>query len=159
MAKKVVHLHVASLNQQDNPLNPLTDFHSLSLRDLLEARDLYHLHLTERKGVVATAIGRYLIRQNDSWPNQWPAVKGKGPKTLANVHIRPYSWPCVLVFVEKWISEHELKEHGYKATDVLPNALHMPNGKVVPVCVVQAPLDPQMRTSHRPPVFSVAISA
>ena len=53
---KVVHLHAASLNQQDNPLNPLTDFHSLSLRDLLEARDLYHLHLTERKGVVATAV-------------------------------------------------------------------------------------------------------
>jgi hypothetical protein len=154
MAKKVVHLHAASLNRQDNPLNPLTDFHSLSLRDLLEARDLYHLHLTERKGVVATAIGRYLIRQNDSWPNQWPVVKGKGPKTLSNVHIRPYSWPCVLVFVEKWISEQELKEYGYKATDVVPTALHMPNGKVVPVCVVQAPLDSLMRSSHRPPVFS-----
>src|SRR5262245_55259326 len=154
MAKRVVRVHAASLNRQDNPLNPLTDFHSLSLRDLLEARDLYHLHLTERKGVVATAIGRYLIRQNDSWPNQWPVVKGKGPKTLSNVHIRPYSWPCVLVFVEKWISEHDLKEYGYKATDVVPTALHMPNGKVVPVCVVQAPLDSQMRSSHRPPVFS-----
>src|SRR5512132_1704235 len=151
---KVVHTHAASLNQQDNPLNPLTDFHSLSLRDLLEARDLYHLHLTERKGVVATAVGRYLIREKDSWPNQWPVVKSSGPKTLSNVHIRSYSWPCVLVFVEKWISEQELKRHGYKATDMVPNALHMPNGKVVPVCVVQAPLDTAMRASGRTPVFS-----
>jgi hypothetical protein len=151
---KVVRLHAASLNQQDNPLNPLTDFHSLSLRDLLEARDLYHLHLTERKGVVATAVGRYLVREKDSWPNQRPVVKSKGPKTLSNVHIRPYSWPCVIVFVEKWVSELDLKRHGYKATDVLPNALHMPNGKVVPVCVVQAPLEMLLRTSNRPPVFS-----
>ena len=154
MAKKVVHVHAASLNQQDNPLNPLTDFHSLSLRDLLEARDLYHLHLTERKGVLATAVGRYLIRQNDSWPNQRPIVKHSGPKTLANVHIRPYSWPCVLVFVEKWISEQELKRYGYKPTDVVPSALHMPNGKVVPVCVVEAPPDTLMRSSNRAPVFS-----
>ena len=154
MAKKVVHVHAASLNQQDNPLNPLTDFHSLSLRDLLEARDLYHLHLTERKGVLATAVGRYLIRQKDSWPNQRPVVKHKGPKTLANVHIRPYSWPCVLVFVEKWISELELKRYGYKATDVVPSALHMPNGKVVPVCVVEAPPDTLMRSGNRTPVFS-----
>jgi len=151
---KVVHTHAASLNQQNNPLNPLTDFHSLSLRDLLEARDLYHLHLTERKGVLATAVGRYLIRQKDSWPNQRPVVKHSGPKTLSNVHIRPYSWPCVLVFVEKWVSEHELKRSGYKATDVLPNALHMPNGKVVPVCVVEAPPETVMRSSSRPPVFS-----
>jgi hypothetical protein len=154
MAKKVVRVHAASLNQQDNPLNPLTDFHSLSLRDLLEARDLYHLHLTERKGVLATAVGRYLIRHNDSWPNQRPVVKHKGPKTLANAHIRPYSWPCVLVFVEKWVSEQELKRYGYKPTDVVPSALHMPNGKVVPVCVVEAPPDTLMRSGNRPPVFS-----
>jgi hypothetical protein len=150
---KVVHVHAASLNQQDNPLNPLTDFHSLSLRDLLEARDLYHLHLTERKGVLATAVGRYLIRQTDSWPNQRPVVKGTGPKTLANVHIRPYSWPCVLVFVEKWVSEHELHRYGYKPTDVVPNALHMPNGKVVPVCVVEAPPETLTRSGSHPPVF------
>src|SRR6476659_9254846 len=99
-----VHVRAASLNDSDNPLNPLTDFHSLSLRDLLEARDLYHLHLTERKGVIATAVGRYLIRENDSWPGQ-RRNKTKGPKRLDNVHIRPYSWPCVIVFVEKWVPE------------------------------------------------------
>jgi hypothetical protein len=137
----------------DDPLNPLTDFHALSLRDLLEARDLFHLHLTERKGVIATAVGRYLIREADSWPGQRPVRKHHGPKLLSNVHIRPYSWPCVIVFVDRWVPEHDLRRHGYTAGDIVPNALHMPNGKVVPVCVVEAPPMTETRTTPRSLVF------
>src|SRR5947209_873705 len=86
------HIRAASLHDREDPINPLNDFHSLSLVDILEARDLYHLHLTERKGVLATALGRYLIRKGDSWPGE-PKHKGTGPKTLETTQIRSYSWP------------------------------------------------------------------
>ncbi|MCA1815211.1 MAG: hypothetical protein LC746_02165 [Acidobacteria bacterium] len=131
----------AALRRRQNPLNPLNNFNSLSLLDLLEARDLYHLHLTERKGVIATAIGRYLIRKGDPEPGE-EGRKGTGAKSLENTEIRRYSWPCVLVFVERWIDEADIRKEGYKPTDMVPSALHMPNGKVVPVCVVEAPRDP-----------------
>ena len=35
------------------------DFSSLSLKDLIEARDLYHFHLMDKANVVGTAIGLY----------------------------------------------------------------------------------------------------
>src|SRR6478736_5089486 len=41
------------------------DFASLSIRDLLEARDLYHFHLLNKANVIGTAIGRYLIRDEE----------------------------------------------------------------------------------------------
>jgi hypothetical protein len=47
---------------------PGNDFDTLSFMDLLEARDLYHVHLMNYPKVVATAIGRYRIRSEDSWP-------------------------------------------------------------------------------------------
>jgi len=53
-------------NPQD-AANPEFDYHSLSLADLIRARDLYHLHLTNRKGAIGAAIGCYLIRNGDSW--------------------------------------------------------------------------------------------
>jgi len=37
---------------------PLRDFSSLSIRDLLEAREHYHVHLSSIESVVGTAIGR-----------------------------------------------------------------------------------------------------
>jgi hypothetical protein len=36
-----------------------TNFVSLSLKDLLEARDQFHYHLMNKKNVVATAVGLY----------------------------------------------------------------------------------------------------
>src|ERR1044072_5680922 len=44
---------------------PTRDFNALSLSDLLEAREAAHVHLARKEGVVATAVGRYLIRDND----------------------------------------------------------------------------------------------
>ena len=41
------------------------DFHSLSVQDLLEARDHYHVHLSHRENVIGTAIGLYRIRSHD----------------------------------------------------------------------------------------------
>jgi len=50
------------------------NFSSLSLKDLIEARDLFHYHLLNKKNVVATALGLYLIRKRDR--RAWPAALG-----------------------------------------------------------------------------------
>jgi hypothetical protein len=85
------------------------DFSSLSLKDLIEARDLYHFHLMSKANVVGTAIGLYLIREEEDWPQ----ARGEGvrprrkltyPRTLANSEVRDYSWPCILVLVREWIA-------------------------------------------------------
>src|SRR3954465_1981128 len=80
---------------------------ALSLRDLLDARDQYHIHLMRHPNVVATAIGYYRIRKGDSRPGETPIVKNKSKRTLENSELRPYSWPAVLVFVSNWIDAEE----------------------------------------------------
>src|SRR3569623_1538924 len=64
---------------------------ALSLRDLLDARDQYHVHQMRHPNVVATAIGYYRIRHKDTPPGVTPKVKGTGPRTLANSEVRSYS--------------------------------------------------------------------
>ena len=56
------------------------DFDSLSSRDLLEARDVYHAHLMNHPHVQATAIGRYRIRTEEAWPSR----KGACDRDLGN---------------------------------------------------------------------------
>jgi hypothetical protein len=102
---------------------------------------MYHLHLAERKGVIGTAIGRYLIRKGDSYPQDKKKVKGTGPKTLETTEVRSYSWPCVIAFVEKWLDPQKFGGHGAPSTEFLPDRLQRPDGKVVPVCVIEAPQD------------------
>src|SRR4051794_1722396 len=46
------------------------NFKSLSLKDLLAARDLYHFHLMNKANVVGTAVGLYLIRNSDEYPSR-----------------------------------------------------------------------------------------
>src|SRR5947208_14466407 len=89
-------------------------FASLSLKDLIEARDLFHYHRMGKKNVVGTALGPYRIRKGDPWPtekNPTPARK-RNPqsdrRTLFNSEVRPYSWPSVYVFVSCWEHESEL---------------------------------------------------
>lgn len=129
------------------------EFNMLSLLDLLEARDHYHLHLMNKKNVVATAVGRYLIRSEDPWPKGYKDESGKikgekkwdkAPRTLENSQVRQYSWPCILVFVDKWIEADKFGEgdkYQASANDMVPKALFMPDGRVVPVCVVKASLE------------------
>jgi hypothetical protein len=115
-----------------------TDFESLSVRDLLEARDAYHVHLMNYPHVVATAVGRYRIRTEDSWPEPDGTVKrkGTGPRTLGNSEVRPYSWPAILVFVDKWVDVDEFgKGKRYDPSQMVPRTLFLPNGRKVPVCV------------------------
>jgi len=118
------------------------DFASLSLKDLMEARDLYHFHLMNKANVIGTAIGLYLIRDED-----------KGPRrTFGNSHVREYSWPCIIVLVREWVEKESFGKEGQPELHELPKTLFLPDGRSVPVCVVLAPSVPQVQKQARPPV-------
>ncbi len=107
------------------------DFSSLSLKDLLEARDLYHFHLMNKANVVGTAVGRYLIRKE--------GVGHKTARTFQNSEVRSNSWPCVLVLVTTWFDEGRFrtKDGDLHPYEMVPDALFLPDGRKVPVCVVK----------------------
>src|ERR1051326_9421539 len=76
-------------------LPPRRDYASISIKDLLDAREAYHVFLSTVENVVATAGGRYFIHQDDWYsgnPPDRPRPKGfplvKEPRTLANSVIR-----------------------------------------------------------------------
>ena len=101
------------------PFPPQRDYASLSMHDLLDAREAYHVYLSTLENVVATAIGRYLIHKDDWYaknppdkprPPDYP--KAKMPRTLENSVVRPWSWPCVLVFVRGKIEGRHGRERG-----------------------------------------------
>ncbi|MGY3420807.1 hypothetical protein ACVWZW_001282 [Bradyrhizobium sp. F1.13.4] len=89
------------------------EFSALSIKDLIEARDLYHFHLMSKDNVVGTAVGSYLIRDTDPKDGSPPPDESKVvPRTLFQSHVRSYSWPCVLVFVREWFSESDFGPKG-----------------------------------------------
>ena len=126
-----------------DPLDVRQRYSSLSVKDLLMARDLYHYHLVHKKNVVGTGIGRYLIRKSDPWPtsNESDEVRLAGrPKEVRrfdNSEIRRYSWPCVIVLVNEWIEERAFGTGGHHPNDMVPKLLYLPDGRTVPVCVVK----------------------
>jgi hypothetical protein len=116
---------------------PRRNFSSLSIRDLLDARDAYHVHLAHFETVVGTAVGRYLIRRGEDRDWEEGRTDQKyGPRTLANSVVRPWSWPCVLVFVRDWVEESKLPP-----SEVIPRTLYLSDGRAVPTCVVHAAID------------------
>jgi hypothetical protein len=131
------------MNKQDHFL-PMRDFSSLSVRDLLEAREAYHVHLAHHENVVATAIGRFRIRKDDddardpktTWSRASRSYRKSSPRTLQNTIVTEWSWPCLLVFIRQWLSPEDFRE---KQDQVIPRFLYMPDGRVVPTCVVLAP--------------------
>jgi len=111
------------------------NFSQLSMKDLVEARDLFHAHLINKKNVVATAVGRYLIRKTDFDDlGVFRSSGDKSPRTLQNSIVANISWPCILVFVSQWQDEKDLI--GNDNTDIVPKTIYMPDGRTVPVCVV-----------------------
>jgi len=128
-------------------LSTQQNFRALSVKDLLQARDLYHYHLLNKPNVVGTAIGLYLIRKGDKSPSEERAYCkrtgvtqiSKGERTLQNSTVRDYSWPCVLAFVREWLSATDFGANGakYKPEEMIPRTLYMPDGRMVPVCVVK----------------------
>lgn len=129
-------------------LSPTIDFNTLSLLDLLRARQQFHPHLIHKANVVGTAVGRYLIRRDDPDPSATDTLTGrtartpKPARTLANSQVRPHSWPCILVLVSRWAQPQDFGPRGeYGLADYIPKRVYMEDGRVVPICVVEAAPD------------------
>src|SRR5215467_5753473 len=119
------------------PTNSLDDrkhtFTSLSLRDLVDARDLFHVHLMKKKNVVATAVGLYLVEKESR--------ERVEPRRLDNSIVQPgFSWPCVLVFVDDYEAATHFDTHSHPDSYV-PRSIYMPDGREVPVCIIEAKRD------------------
>jgi len=128
-------ISVASLSSSRNLFTH--DFRSLGIKDLLDARDQFHVHLAHKANVFATAIGLYLIRSSGPSTSR-DAAAGKreqkaSPRTLENSEVKDWSWPCILVFVNQWQTLQELRT---KPDQVVPPFVYMPDGRIVPICVV-----------------------
>lgn len=122
---------------------PKRNFFSLSLSDLIEAREAYHVHLDSLDHVVATAIGRFYIRESDddiTVSRKFKRYGAGGPRTFANSKVKDWSWPCVLVLVDRWFTFKELGKH---PDQTVPRLLYMPDGRVVPTCVIYVEPAPQ----------------
>jgi hypothetical protein len=134
------------------------NFASLSLHDLLDARDFYHYHLLSKANVVGTAVGFYLIRKDEEWPQRKgegrsPVNKKSYPRTLVNSEVRDYSWPCILAFVRSWEPEESFGAGArYNPAQIVPKTLYLPDGRAVPVCVVEAHEVPNDTTDPLPTV-------
>ncbi|HEY6901404.1 MAG TPA: hypothetical protein VI233_12200, partial [Puia sp.] len=105
-------------------LNP---FQSLSLTDLLDAREAFHIHLINKENVIGTAIGKYRVRLQE----------GPGEKTLTNTKVDESSWPCILVFVDQWVPYEEFRKKDLDS--FIPSTVFLPDGRRVPLCVIKAP--------------------
>lgn len=137
---------------------PRRDFHALSVRQLLEARDAFHSHLLHLAHVVGTGIGLYRIRRDELKVDTGDTTrelvrkrdlgeyKAPGPRTLGNSVVKPWSWPCVLVFVDEWCKPEDFAKN---PDEMVPRFLYARGDLVVPTCVVlverddsfEAPLD------------------
>ncbi|BBY62816.1 Nal1-like putative serine protease [Mycolicibacterium helvum] len=117
------------------------DFQSLGVRDLLDARDQFRVHLAHKPNVFSTAVGRYLVRDTDPDTHEVSNARlshrqpKAAPRTLRNSSVKTWSWPCVLVFVKRWQTLDDLAKH---PEDVVPPFIYMPDGRIIPVCVVLA---------------------
>lgn len=135
------------------------NYASLSTKDLLDARDQYHWHLVHRRNVIGTAVGLYHIRKDEDWPSRERSARavaaaaraastrmrrtsggiGPEPRTFENSEVRDYSWPCVLVLVHTWIDADQFgtDDGQLPPEDMIPTTLYLPDGRTVPVCVIQ----------------------
>ena len=68
------------------------DFSTLSLKDLIEARDLYHFHLMSKANVVGTAAGKASQRPGLSCPSGFICQTG-APSRSAPCWHRQYRYP------------------------------------------------------------------
>ena len=68
------------------------------------------------------------------------------PRTFENSSVRDISWPCVLVLVRDWVEASGFggADGRFAPQDMVPKTLFMPDGRVIPVCVVQvSPMEAQ----------------
>jgi hypothetical protein len=119
-------------------------YDSLTVKDLLEAREAYHNFLVKKKHVVGTAVGRIRKRKE--------GVPDSDPKTLSSTELNPKSWPCLMVFVDGWqdlsnqpirIKSQTKNPDEFNAEDLVPELLYLPDGRVIPTCVLRLDFDNQ----------------
>lgn len=103
----------------------------MSIRDLLDARDLFHVHLAHKANVFSTAVGLHLFRPDEGEPGKGRR-RNAPPRTLSTARRRSDSWPSLLVFVTKWLT---LAEMSNRPEDVVPQFVYLPDGRIVPICV------------------------
>src|SRR5215472_17410418 len=126
------------------------DFNALSVRDLLMAREQFHFHLMHKANVIGTAIGRYRIRKADPWPSKEAPHSDAAPRsthpkrTLSNSEVRSYSWPAILVMVDRWMTPDQLAD----PEDTIPSAVFLGDGRRVPICVIAATKDERVPESE-----------
>jgi hypothetical protein len=119
------------------------------MKDLIDARDAYQVYLSTLPNVVATAIGRYLIHEDDWYATHPPSEPRRSdritaPRTLENSVVRPWSWPSVLIFVKQWEQPKDLGDNS------IPRSLYLPDGRVIPTCVVLATPEESLPPSVQP---------
>lgn len=86
------------------------NFRSLSIKDLLEAREQYHYHLLNKRNVVGTAVGLYLIRHDDPTPEEEARrVKEEREKALRQER------PDQKRFLEESSTERMMTQSGARA--------------------------------------------
>ena len=107
--------------------------------------------------------GLYLIRKDEAWPKRkgeghFPPAKKSYARTLGNSEVRDYSWPCVLAFVRDWAPEEAFGPRGrYNPAQIVPKTIFMPDGRAVPVCVVQAVQAPPAEEDPADPLLRPAV--
>ncbi|HEY2225771.1 hypothetical protein [Actinomycetospora sp.] len=137
----------SAVGHRSSAISDTAGFEGLSLADVLDARDAYHVHLVRQRHVVATAVGRYLVRSDDTdrtddggplgLTGRLALRPGERPaRTLENSGVRPWSWPCVLVFVDEWMDAEEIRD---APDQMVPRRLYLPDGRMIPTCVVYTP--------------------
>jgi len=129
-------IQLRKMNSEIDSLGTPPSYHTLSLKDLLDARENYHVQLTTLTNVVATALGMFRFREGE---DEEPPKNDDSPKTFASTHQSKKSYPCVIVLVKKWEATQNFK--GHHATQKVPGLLHLPDGRIIPTCVIKADLD------------------
>jgi hypothetical protein len=116
----------------------------LSVAPLLDVRDAFHAQLLHYDHVVGTAIGLYRIRASDpdaaEFEDAHALVERRlshdapdaEPRTLENSVVQPWSWPCILVFVDTWLTPEDIQRRPDAA--VPPFLYH--GSLAAPTCVV-----------------------
>ncbi len=134
----------------------------LTVKDLLEARDAYHVQLSNLSDVVGTAIGFFRWRPGDPYGARLAKDEPKPPRTLANSVVNEHSWPAVLVFVRDWVHRTTFGADGKKGraasrgpdpSRYVPPYLYLPDGRAARTCIILVQPAPDRSPIDRPLAF------
>jgi hypothetical protein len=122
---------------------PLESMDTLTVRDLILARNGYHAALLNLNNVIGTAIGKYRLRIKDAIDAVELVDRKKTvPRTLENSEVTTDSWPAILVFVREWQYEDNIEPR-----QRIPQFLYLQDGRAVPTCVIRLDLDQTARST------------